>query len=83
MCRMYTDACTRMLTTAQVATKHGKTAAQVILRWGVQLGLSVLTRSSKEERLREAAKRADLESQALYEGEPAAEAAQLPPKQEL
>jgi len=39
---------------AAVAARVGKTPAQVILRWGVQLGLTLLTRSSKEERLREA-----------------------------
>ena len=37
-----------------IAARLGRTPAQVLLRWGVQLGLSVLTRSRKEERLRQA-----------------------------
>jgi len=39
---------------AAIASHYGKTPAQVILRWGVQLGLTMLTRSSKPERLNEA-----------------------------
>jgi diketogulonate reductase-like aldo/keto reductase len=39
---------------AHLASKLGKTPAQVILRWAVQLGLTVLTRSSKEARLMQA-----------------------------
>ena len=38
-----------------IAARLGKTPAQVILRWGVQLGVAMLTRSSKEERVRQAA----------------------------
>ena len=40
---------------AAIAARLGKTPAQVILRWGVQLGLAMLTRSSKPERLKQAA----------------------------
>ena len=36
-----------------IATKHGKTPAQVLLRWGVQRETSVITRSTKVERLEE------------------------------
>jgi hypothetical protein len=32
----------------------GKTSAQVLLRWGVQLGMTMLTRSSSEARLKQA-----------------------------
>jgi len=44
-----------------IAARAGKTPAQVILRWGVQLGLSVLTRSRDEARLRQAAQIYDFE----------------------
>jgi len=40
---------------AAIAARLGKTPAQVILRWGVQLGLAMLTRSSRPERLQQAA----------------------------
>jgi 2,5-diketo-D-gluconate reductase A len=38
---------------AKLAHKHGKTPAQVVLRWHIQLGLVVIPRSSKAERIRE------------------------------
>uniref|UniRef100_A0A7S0JHQ2 NADP-dependent oxidoreductase domain-containing protein n=1 Tax=Calcidiscus leptoporus TaxID=127549 RepID=A0A7S0JHQ2_9EUKA len=44
-----------------IAGRLGKTAAQVILRWAVQLGLNPLTRSRQEERLRQAAQIWDFE----------------------
>jgi 2,5-diketo-D-gluconate reductase A len=39
---------------AMIGARRGKTAAQVLLRWGVQLGVAPLTRSSHEVRLRQA-----------------------------
>ena len=38
---------------AAIAEAHGKTPAQVVLRWHIQLGLVVIPRSSKAERIRE------------------------------
>ncbi len=38
---------------AEIAQAHGKTPAQVVLRWHIQLGLVVIPRSSKAERIRE------------------------------
>jgi len=37
----------------ELAQKHSKTPAQVILRWHIQLGLVVIPRSSKPERIQE------------------------------
>ena len=39
---------------AHIAAKLKRTPSQVLLRWATQQGVAVLTRSSKEERLREA-----------------------------
>ena len=39
---------------AAIAKRVGKTPAQVILRWGVQLGMTMLTRSKDEARLKQA-----------------------------
>ena len=36
---------------AAIAAKHGKSPAQVMLRWGVQTGASVLPKSVKQHRL--------------------------------
>jgi D-xylose reductase len=36
-----------------IAKKHGKTPAQVVLRWGVQRGTSVIPKTSRVERLQE------------------------------
>lgn len=36
-----------------IATTHGKSPAQVVLRWGIQQGTSVIPKTSKIERLRE------------------------------
>jgi len=35
---------------ADIAAKHGKTPAQVVLRWGVQRGHAVIPKSIKPER---------------------------------
>ena len=37
----------------KIAEKHGKSTAQIILRWGVQRGTSLVVKSSKKERLKE------------------------------
>jgi 2,5-diketo-D-gluconate reductase A len=37
---------------ADIATKHGKTPGQVVLRWHVQVGISAVPKSSHPERLR-------------------------------
>lgn len=36
-----------------IATKHGKSPAQVVLRWNLQRGCNVVTKSSRPERLKE------------------------------
>jgi D-xylose reductase len=36
-----------------IARRHGKSPAQVVLRWGVQRGASVIPKTSRPERLRE------------------------------
>ena len=36
-----------------IATRHGKTPAQVMLRWGVQQGRSVIPKSTKPHRIAE------------------------------
>jgi diketogulonate reductase-like aldo/keto reductase len=46
---------------AAIAARLGKTPAQVILRWGVQLGMTMLTRSSQPTRLQEAMQLWDFE----------------------
>lgn len=37
----------------EIAERHNKTAAQVVLRWGVQRGTAIVPKTSKVERLRE------------------------------
>lgn len=37
----------------QIATKHGRTPAQVVMRWGVQRGTAIVPKTSKVERLKE------------------------------
>lgn len=37
----------------KIASSHGRSAAQIVLRWGVQRGTAVIPKSSKLERLRE------------------------------
>ena len=36
-----------------IAAGHGKTPAQIVLRWGVQRGTSIVPKSTREERLKE------------------------------
>ena len=47
------DSCLEQEVVKQIATKHGKTPAQVVLRWAVQRGTAVIPKSSKPERLAE------------------------------
>jgi D-xylose reductase len=37
----------------EAASRHGKTPAQVVLRWGVQRGTAVIPKTTRPERLRE------------------------------
>lgn len=37
----------------EIAGKHGKTPAQVVLRWGVQRGTAIIPKTTKQERLAE------------------------------
>ncbi|KAK7199650.1 prostaglandin f synthase [Novymonas esmeraldas] len=37
----------------EIAQRHGKSAAQVIIRWLIQLGVVVIPKSSKEERIKQ------------------------------
>jgi D-xylose reductase len=37
----------------QIAENHSRTAAQVVLRWGIQRGTAIIPKSSRSERLRE------------------------------
>jgi D-xylose reductase len=37
----------------KAATAHGRTPAQVVLRWGVQRGNAIIPKTSKPERMRE------------------------------
>jgi D-xylose reductase len=50
----------------EAATRHGKSPAQVLLRWGIQRGTSVVPKTSRRERLRE---NLDIFDFALSEGE--------------
>lgn len=40
-------------TVLEIAARHQKTAAQVVLRWGVQRGTAIVPKTSRPERLRE------------------------------
>jgi D-xylose reductase len=37
----------------EIAARHGRTPAQIVLRWGVQRGTAIVPKTSKVERLRE------------------------------
>ena len=45
----------------KIASAHGRTAAQIVLRWGVQRGTAVIPKTSRLERLRENLDLADFE----------------------
>lgn len=47
------EAITDTDTIKSLAAKHGKTCAQIILRWAVQQGLAIIPKTSKQERLKE------------------------------
>ena len=47
------ESCLNEQVVKDIATKHGKTAAQVVLRWGVQRGTAVIPKTSKVARLEE------------------------------
>ncbi len=53
----------------EAAEAHGKSPAQIVLRWGVQRGTSIIPKTSKPERMRE---NLDIMDFALTEGEMAA-----------
>jgi D-xylose reductase len=38
---------------AEIARRHGRTPAQIVLRWGVQRGTAVIPKTTRRERLRE------------------------------
>jgi D-xylose reductase len=50
----------------EIANHHSRSAAQIVLRWGVQRGTSVIPKSSNPERLRE---NLDLQSFSLSDAE--------------
>jgi diketogulonate reductase-like aldo/keto reductase len=37
----------------KIAEKHGKTAAQIVLRWCLQLGISIIPKSDRDARIAE------------------------------
>lgn len=47
------DNCLNNATVKEIATAHGKSPAQVLLRWSVQRGVSCIPKSIKEERIKE------------------------------
>lgn len=47
------DSCLTSPVVNEIATKHGKTAGQILLRWGVQRGTTVIPKTVKKERLAE------------------------------
>merc|ERR1719263_606786 len=47
------DSCLNEEVVKEIATKHGKTPAQVVLRWGVQRGTAIIPKSSNAGRLAE------------------------------
>jgi D-xylose reductase len=47
------DSALEQLVVRDIAARHNKSPAQVLLRWGVQRGTAVIPKSTREERLRE------------------------------
>jgi len=47
------DSCLTEAVVKDIAAKHGKTAAQVVLRWGVQRGTAIIPKSSNAGRVAE------------------------------
>jgi D-xylose reductase len=47
------DSVLELTAVKEIALQHRKTAAQIVLKWGVQRGTAVIPKSSKVERLRE------------------------------
>ena len=47
------DSCLTEPVVAQIAKKHGRTPAQVLLRWGIDTGTAIIPKSSKTSRLEE------------------------------
>lgn len=45
------DSCLNEAVVQEIAKAHGKTPAQVVLRWGVQRGTAIIPKSSKTERM--------------------------------
>jgi D-xylose reductase len=47
------DSCLDLQLIKDIATKYKKTPAQIVLRWGVQRGTTIIPKTSKKERLAE------------------------------
>jgi 2,5-diketo-D-gluconate reductase A len=48
-------------TITNIADKHGRTAAQILIRWSIQLGMIPIPKSVRVERMKENAKVFDFE----------------------
>ena len=47
------DSCLEVPAVKEMAQKYSKSAAQIVLRWGIQRGTTVIPKTSKKERLAE------------------------------
>ena len=47
------ESCLRESIVQEIASKHGRTPAQVVLRWGVQRGTAIIPKTTSRERLAE------------------------------
>jgi D-xylose reductase len=47
------ESCLNEQVVKDIAAKHNKTPAQVVLRWGIQRGTAIIPKTTKEERLKE------------------------------